>query len=71
MDPFQDRLSTLLMVVEEEVQVNLEVAAAEVQENITNQDLKLEVLQDSRLSIQPRDSLTTARSGQSTTGAWG
>ena len=69
MDPFQDRLSTLLMVVEEEVQVNLEVAAAEVQENITNQDLKLEVLQDSQLSIQPRDSLTTARSGQSTTGA--
>ena len=69
---FLVRLSTLLMDLEEAQDTSEEVVVEEEEvdlENITNLDLQSPSLA-SQLSTQPLGSLTTARSGPSTTGAW-
>jgi hypothetical protein len=71
MVPFLARLSTPPMGLEEAQDTSEEVVeeVEEDLENIINLDL-LSLSLDSLLSTQPLGSLTTVRSGPSTTGAW-
>ena len=71
MGPFLARLSTPPMGLEEAQDTSEEVVeeVEEDLENIINLDL-LSLSLDSQLSTQPLGSLTTVRSGPSTTGAW-